>query len=78
MGRIIESVVEKNEDVILSQKGKNLAVIMSLKEYKEWKATLEEMQDTESLEALKRAEDDEKAGRFYSYSMFKFSTSMLR
>jgi prevent-host-death family protein len=64
---IIDGVVKKNEEVVLSQRGKGLAVIMSLEEYEGWKATLEEMQDPESLNALKRAEEDERRGRLYSY-----------
>jgi prevent-host-death family protein len=67
LNRIVRDVVEGNEEVILTQKRKKLAVIMSLEEYKCWKATLEEMQDPESIKALKRAEADEKAGRLYSY-----------
>jgi PHD/YefM family antitoxin component YafN of YafNO toxin-antitoxin module len=44
-----------------------LAVIISLTDYEGWKATLEEMKDPESLKALRRAEEDEKAGRVFSY-----------
>lgn len=67
LGKIIKDVVSENKEVVLTQKGRDLAVIMSLEEYKGWKATLFEMQDPESLEALKRAERDEKENRLYSY-----------
>lgn len=60
-------LVSGNKEVILTQKGVSLTVIMSLEKYKRWKATFEEMQDPESLKALKRAEEDERTCRLYSY-----------
>ncbi len=67
LSRVVKDVVDGNEEVILTQKGVSLTVIMSLEKYKGWKATLEEMEDPESLKALKRAEEDETTDRLYSY-----------
>lgn len=58
---------EAGKQIVLSRRGKPVAVLMGSDEYNSIMATLEEMADPRALRALREAEEDEKAGRIYTY-----------
>lgn len=59
--------VEAGKQIVVSRKGKPVAVVIGVKEYNSIMATLEEMVDPRALRALREAQDDSMAGRIYTY-----------
>lgn len=58
---------EAGSQIIVSRKGKPIAVVIGVKEYNSIMATLEEMADPRALRALREAQRDSVAGRIYTY-----------
>jgi len=58
---------EAGKQIVVSRKGKPVAVVIGAKEYNSIMATLEEMADPRALRALREAEADSTAGRIYTY-----------
>jgi len=58
---------EAGKQIVVSRKGKPVAVVMGTKEYNSIMATLEEMADPRALRALREAQADSAAGRVYTY-----------
>ncbi len=58
---------EKGNQIVVSRKGKPVAVVIGVREYNSIMATLEEMADPGALRALREAQADSSAGRVYSY-----------
>jgi len=58
---------EAGKQIVVSRKGKPVAVVIGVKEYNSIMATLEEMADPRALRALREAQKDSAAGRIYTY-----------
>lgn len=58
---------EAGKQIVVSRKGKPVAVVIGVKEYNSIMATIEEMADPAALRALKEAQEDSAAGRVYTY-----------
>ena len=58
---------EAGKQIVVSRKGKPVAVVIGAKEYNSIMATLEEMADPRALRALREAKEDSAAGRIYTY-----------
>ncbi len=58
---------EAGRQIVVSRKGKPIAVVIGAKEYNSLMATLEEMADPRALRALREAQEDSAAGRIYTY-----------
>ncbi|MDI6819844.1 MAG: type II toxin-antitoxin system Phd/YefM family antitoxin [Candidatus Hodarchaeaceae archaeon] len=58
---------EAGEQIVVSRKGKPIAVVIGAKEYNSIMATIEEMADPRALRALREAQEDSMAGRIYTY-----------
>jgi len=58
---------EAGKQIVVSRKGKPVAVVIGAKEYNSIMATLEEMADPSALRALREAQEDSVAGRIYTY-----------
>ncbi len=58
---------EAGKQIVVSRKGKPVAVLIGVKEYNSIMATLEEMADPAALRALREAQEDSAAGRIYTY-----------
>jgi len=70
---------EAGKQIIVSRKGKPVAVVMGAKEYNSIMATIEEMADPRALRALREAQEDSAAGRIYTYEeVFRHPPLRLR
>ena len=58
---------ESGKQIVVSRRGKPIAVVIGAEEYNSIMATLEEMADPSALRALREAQEDAKAGRIYTY-----------
>jgi prevent-host-death family protein len=58
---------ESGKQIVVSRRGKPVAVLIGAEEYNSIMATLEEMADPSALRALREAQEDAKAGRIYTY-----------
>ncbi|MEM2866681.1 MAG: type II toxin-antitoxin system Phd/YefM family antitoxin [Candidatus Hadarchaeales archaeon] len=58
---------ETGKQIVVSKRGKPVAVLIGVKEYNSVMATLEEMADPAALRALREAQEDSAAGRVYTY-----------
>ena len=59
------------ERVIITKNGKPEAVLLSYDEYEGWLETFEIAKDKKLMAEIKRAKDDIRAGRVYSYKNVK-------
>jgi len=70
---------EAGKQIVVSRKGKPVAVVIGTKEYNSIMATLEEMADPRALRALREAQADSVAGRIYTYEeVFGHPSQRLR
>jgi prevent-host-death family protein len=60
---LLDEVEDRHEHVLITRNGRPAAVILSADEYESLEETLEVLDDKELLEALKRSDQDVKAGR---------------
>ena len=63
LSELLDFVQSEQEHVVITRNGKNVGLLMSMDEWESWEETLEVLQDEDLLEALKRSEEDVKAGR---------------
>jgi len=69
--RIIESVKNSRDPVIITQRGRPAALLVNYEDYEGMVATLEEMSQPDWRERLAEAERDSKAGRGIMLEEFK-------
>ena len=60
---LLDDLEKRQEHILITRNGRPSAVLLSAAEYEALEETLEILQDKDLLEALKRSEDDVKAGR---------------
>ncbi|MCS4540741.1 MAG: type II toxin-antitoxin system Phd/YefM family antitoxin [Euryarchaeota archaeon] len=58
---------ELGKQIVVSRKGKPIAVMMGAKQYNSIMATLEEMADPHALRILREAQEDSRKGGIYTY-----------
>jgi prevent-host-death family protein len=60
---LLDEVEDRHEHVLITRNGRPAAVMLSADEYESLEETLEILDDKELLKALKRSDQDVKAGR---------------
>lgn len=60
---MVREAYDSEETFVIHSHGEPKAVLMSIEEFREFEATLEEMNDPEALELLEEAKNDIKKGR---------------
>jgi prevent-host-death family protein len=63
---LLDDLEKRHEHVLITRNGRPSAVMLSADEYESLEETLEILQDKELLEALRKSEDDVRAGRLTS------------
>lgn len=60
---LLDVLEDKQEHVLITRNGRPSAVMLSADEYESLEETLDILQDKELMEALRKSEDDVRAGR---------------
>jgi prevent-host-death family protein len=68
---LLDEVEARHEHVVITRNGLPRAVIMSPDEYEALQETIEVLEDPELLGALRRSEEDLKAGRVFDWETVK-------
>jgi antitoxin YefM len=63
---LLDDVEDKHEHVLITRNGRPAAVMVSPDEYESLEETLEILQDKDLMGALRKSEDDVRAGRLTS------------
>ena len=63
---LLDAVEDKHEHVLITRNGRPSAVMLSADEYESLEETLDILQDKDLMEALRKSEDDIRAGRLVS------------
>jgi prevent-host-death family protein len=63
---LLDDVEDRQEHVLITRNGRPSAVMLSADEYESLEETLEILQDKDLMEALRKSEDDVRAGRLTS------------
>lgn len=68
---LLDEVEQRHEHVEITRNGRPVALVLPVEEYESIVETLEILGDDELMEALRRSEDDVKAGRTRSWKRVK-------
>lgn len=68
LSELLDEIEEQHEHMVITRKGKPVAVMFSSAEHEALEETLEILQDEETLAALRESEKDVKAGRLHTLS----------
>lgn len=60
---LLDLVEHEQEHIVITRKGKPVAIVMSVAEWESWEETIDVLSDPEAMEALRASEEDVKAGR---------------
>jgi len=71
LSELLDEVQSVQDHVVITRNGKPVAVLMSMDEWESWKETIEVLSDEETMAALKRSEEDVKAGRLVDWDEVK-------
>lgn len=63
LSELLDYVAAHQDHVVITRNGKPIALLMSMDEWESWEETIEVLSDEETMAALRRAEEDVKAGR---------------
>ena len=63
LSELLDLVEREQEHVVITRKGKPVAIVMSADEWESWEETIDILSDPEAMEALRESEEDVKAGR---------------
>ncbi len=63
---LLDALEQKQEHVLITRNGRPSAVMLSADEYESLEETLDILQDKDLMEALRKSEDDFRAGRLTS------------
>ncbi len=63
---LLDALEDKQEHVLITRNGRPSAVMLSADEYESLEETLDILQDKDLMEALRKSEDDVRAGRLTS------------
>jgi len=65
---LLDDVERRHEHVVISRRGRPVAILLSTADWEAMEETLEILEDDALLEALRESEDDVRAGRLTSLS----------
>ena len=68
---LLDLVEREQEHVVITRKGKPVAIVMSVDEWESWEETIDVLSDPEAMEALRASEEDVKAGRLVDFDEVK-------
>ena len=68
---LLDSVEQQHEHVVITRNGRPAAVVIATEEYEALQETLEILGDEETMEALRRSDEDVAAGRVTSWDEVK-------
>lgn len=68
---LVDEVEQKHEHVIITRNGRPAVVVLSTEEYDALQETLEVLEDEETMEALRRSDEDVAAGHLYGWDEVK-------
>jgi prevent-host-death family protein len=71
LSELLDLVEREQEHLVITRNGKPVAILMSMREWESWEETMEVMSDPEAMEALRRSEEDVKAGRLHDWDEVK-------
>ena len=60
---LLDLVENEQEHVVITRKGKPIAIVMSVDEWESWEETIDVLSDPAAMDALRASEEDVKAGR---------------
>ena len=60
---LLDLVENEQEHVVITRKGRPVAIVMSVDEWESWEETIDVLSDPEAMDALRASEEDVKAGR---------------
>ena len=63
---LLDDLEDRHEHVLITRNGRPSAVMLSAAEYEALEETLDILQDKELMDALRKSEDDIRAGRLVS------------
>jgi prevent-host-death family protein len=66
LSELLDDVAARHEHVVITRKGRPAAIVVSPEEWEAVEATLEILQDEQTLAALRESAEDVKAGRLFS------------
>lgn len=72
---LLDVLEDKHEHVLITRNGRPAAVMLSAEEYESLEETMEILQDKDLMEALRKSEDDIRAGRLTSLNDLRRKTS---
>lgn len=70
---LLDDLEDRQEHVLITRNGRPSAVMLSADEYESLEETLDILQDKDLLEALRKSEDDVRAGRLTSLKDLRHS-----
>ncbi len=68
LSNLLDDVERRHEHVVISRRGRPVAILLSTADWEAMEETLEILEDDALLEALRESEDDVRAGRLTSLS----------
>lgn len=71
LSELLDYVGATQDHVVITRNGKPVAVLMSMDEFESWEETVEILSDDETMAALKRSEEDVRAGRVHDWDEVK-------
>lgn len=66
LSELLDEINERHEHVVISRKGRPVAVVLSSDEYEALAETLEVLEDEETLAALRESAADVREGRLHT------------
>jgi prevent-host-death family protein len=63
LSELLDEIEARHEHVVVTRKGRPVAIVLSTEEWEAIEETLEILQDDDTLEALRESEADVRAGR---------------
>jgi prevent-host-death family protein len=71
LSELLDYIAAHQDHVVITRNGKRVALLMSMDEWESWEETIEVLSDPETMEALRRSEEDVKAGRLVDWDEVK-------
>lgn len=65
LSELLDEIESRHEHVVITRKGRPVAVMFSSAEHEALEESLEILQDEETLRALRQAEEDVRSGRLH-------------
>ena len=69
LSQLVQDVVRREDEIIITRNGKPVAVIINAEEYESWKETQEIMENPELMEQIQRSLNDIQKGNSKKYSL---------